>query len=89
MDLGHEKFTKTKLDPATLLNYMTHIYYGHRFIHDLESITRVAKIAGYSQIKSIPFSEIPDEVIKEYAFYRENRGTERWKIETETFLLIK
>jgi len=86
---GHEKLTKIKLDPAIFLNYMMHIYYGHRFIHDLESITRVAKKTGYSQIKTIPFSEIPDEVIKEYASYRENRGTERWKIETETFLLIK
>ena len=86
---GHEKFTGLKLDPATLINYMTHIYYGHRFIHDFESINRPAKTTGYSQVKTILFSEIPDETIKKYALIRENRGTERWKIETETFLLIK
>ena len=86
---GHEKFAGLKLDPATLINYMTHIFYGHRFIHDFESINRPAKTTGYSQVKTILFSEIPDETIKKYALIRENRGTERWKIETETFLLIK
>ena len=86
---GHEKFAGLKLDPATLINYMTHIYYGHRFIHDFESINRPAKTTGYSQVKTILFSEIQDETIKKYALIRENRGTERWKIETETFLLIK
>ena len=86
---GHEKFAGLKLDPATLINYMTHIYYGHRFIHDFESINRPSKTTGYSQVKTILFSEIPDETIKKYAFIREKRGTERWRIETETFLLIK
>ena len=86
---GHEKFAGVKLDPATLLNHMTHIYYGHRFIHDCESIARPAKSSGYSQIKIIPFSEIPDDNIRNYAFYRETRGNERWKIETETYLLVK
>ena len=86
---GHEKFAGIKLDPAMLLNYMIHVFYGHRFIHDYESINRVAKSCGYSQIKTIAFSEIPDEDIKKYALMREKRGNERWKIETETFLLIK
>lgn len=86
---GHEKFAGVKLDPATLLNNMTHVYYGHRFIHDIESISRPAKSSGYSQIKIIQFSEIPDDIIKKYAFWRETRGNERWKIETETYLLVK
>ncbi|MFX0186729.1 MAG: methyltransferase domain-containing protein [Candidatus Hodarchaeota archaeon] len=86
---GHEKFAGIKLDPATLLNYITHIYYGHRFIHDYESIARPAKLSGYSQIKIIPFSGIPEDAIRSYAFMRVNRGNERWKIETETYLLVK
>ena len=86
---GHEKLARAKLDPATLLNYMTHIYYGHRFIHDIDSIARPAKSSGYSKVKIISFSEIPDDKIRDYAFYRETRGNERWKIETETYLLVK
>ena len=86
---GHEKLARVKLDPATLLNYMTHIYYGHRFIHDIDSIRRPAKSSGYSKVKIISFSEIPDDKVRDYALYRETRGNERWKIETETYLLVK
>ncbi|MFX1395226.1 MAG: methyltransferase domain-containing protein, partial [Promethearchaeota archaeon] len=86
---GHEKFAGIKLSPALLLNYMTHVYYGHKFIHDYESIARPAEFYGYSQIKIISFSEIPDETIRNYAFMRETRGNERWRIETETYLLVK
>ncbi len=85
---GHEKLARTKLDAALFLNRMMNIYYGHRFLHDLESISRVAKMTGYSKVKIILNSEIPDEIIKDYAYIREKRG-ERWKIETETYLLIK
>lgn len=86
---GHENLARVKLDPATFLNYMTHIFYGHRFIHDIDSIARPAKSSGYSQVKTIVFSEIPDDKIRDYAFYRKTRGNERWKIETETYLLVK
>ena len=85
---GHEKLAGVELDPALLLNRMMNTYYGHRFIHDLESIHRVAKKVGYSEIKIITIPDIPDEIIKKYATMRENRG-KRWKIETETYLLIK
>ncbi|MBD3338486.1 MAG: methyltransferase domain-containing protein [Candidatus Lokiarchaeota archaeon] len=85
---GHEKLAREKLNPALLINKMIHIYYGHRFLHDFESIYNVALRAGFSKIKKISFGEIPDVVIKEYAQYRANRGM-RWKLETETFLLGK
>ncbi len=85
---GHEKLAGVELDPALLLNRMMNTYYGHRFIHDLESINRVAEKIGYSEIKIIKIPDIPDEIIKKYAIMRENKG-ERWKIETETYLLIK
>ena len=58
------------------------------FYYDLVKISRVAKIVGYSNTKIISISEIPDEIIKNYAYIRENRG-ERWKIETESYMLIK
>ena len=86
---GHEKFAKIKLDPAMIINWMPHLLYGHRFIHDLESINRVAKSAGYSIVRCVPFKDIPDAIVKEYAFMREKRGNRRWVLETETFLLIK
>ena len=85
---GHEKLAGVKLDAATFLNRMMNTYYGHRFLHDLESISRVAKLVGYSNTKIISISEIPDEIIKNYAYIRENRG-ERWKIETESYQLSR
>ena len=85
---GHEKFAGIELDSATFLNRMMNTYYGHRFLHDLESISRIAKSIGYSNSKIISISKITDDIIKDYANMRENRG-DRWKIETETYLLIK
>ena len=85
---GHEKLTGIKLDPALLLNRMMNTYYGHRFLHDYESISRVAKAVGYSNIKMIQISDISDQIVKDYANRRTNRSV-RWRIETETFLLIK
>jgi hypothetical protein len=85
---GHEKLAGIKLDPALLLNRMMNTYYGHRFLHDFESIDRIAKAVGYSKIKIIQISEIPDKEIIEYASRRENKS-ERWKIETEIYLLVK
>ena len=85
---GHEKLAGVELDPALFLNRMMNTYYGHKFIHDFESIYRVAKTVGYSEIKIITIPDIPDESIRNYATMREKRG-ERWKIETETYLLIK
>ena len=85
---GHEKFAGIELDSATFLNRMMNTYYGHRFLHDLESISQIAKSIGYSNSKIISISEITDDIIKDYANMRENRG-DRWKIETETYLLIK
>ena len=85
---GHEKLAGVELDPATFLNRMMNTYYGHRFLHYLESISRVADTVGYSNSRIISISEIADEIIRNYANMRENRG-DRWKIETETYLLIK
>ena len=85
---GHEKLAGVELDPALFLNRMMNTYYGHKFLHDFESINRIAKIVGYSEIKIIPIPNIPNEIIRKYATIRENRG-ERWKIETETYLLTK
>ncbi|MHA1526463.1 MAG: methyltransferase domain-containing protein, partial [Promethearchaeota archaeon] len=64
------------------------LFYGHKFLHDLESISRVAEAVGYSNSRIITISEITDDIIKNYANMREERG-ERWRIETETYLLIK
>ena len=85
---GHEKLAGIELDAATFLNRMMNTYYGHRFLHDLESISRVAKAVGYSSSRLISIPEITDDIIKSYANVREKRG-ERWKIETETYLLSK
>lgn len=85
---GHEKLAGIELDSALFLNRMINTYYGHKFLHDLESISRIAKSIGYSNSRIISISEITDDIIKNYASMRGNRG-ERWKIETETYLLIK
>ena len=85
---GHEKLAGIELDAATFLNRMMNTYYGHKFLHDLESISRVAKASGYSSSRIISITEISDDVIKNYANMRESRG-DRWKIETEIYLLTK
>lgn len=85
---GHEKLAGIELDAALFLNRMMNTYYGHKFLHDLESISRVAKASGYSSSRIISNSEISDDVIKNYANMRESRG-DRWKIETESYLLTK
>jgi predicted SAM-dependent methyltransferase len=85
---GHEKLAGVELDPALFLNRMMNTYYGHKFLHDFESVNRVAEAVGYSEIKIIEIEDISDDTIKNYAIMRKNRG-ERWKIETETYLLKK
>ena len=55
---GHEKLAGVELDPALFLNRMMNTYYGHKFLHDYESINRVAKTVGYSEIKIITLVNI-------------------------------
>jgi len=76
-----------KLDPATYLNYVTHIYYGHRFLYDFEAIYKLAKMAGYSNITEISVREIPDKSIKEIYLIKEHEIP--WSIETGIYLLEK
>lgn len=76
-----------KLDAATFLNRMMHVYYLHRWIYDYESIKRLAISAKYSEVKVISPEKIPDENIKKQILKRANKFT--WKGEMEIYALIK
>ncbi len=85
-----ELMFRHKLDPATFLNRYMHIYYGHRFIYDYETINRLAKLTGYSNIKKIEIDEIPIESIrKAYQDENGNFTKQRFLISNITCLLTK
>jgi predicted SAM-dependent methyltransferase len=82
----YEKQHGTQIDPATYLNRLMHVDYGHKFLYDFESIHRLAERIGYSSIETIPNLEVPDKTIRDNL--RRKKG-KSWSLQTETFLLSK
>ena len=65
-----------KPTPARVINCLTHINYGHKFL--LDYLT-------FSNIKKIQINEIKDHIIKSYFIQK----SEVYKIQTEIYLAIK
>jgi predicted SAM-dependent methyltransferase len=82
---SHESSMGEQLDPATFLNRMAHINYGHRFLYDEQAINRLAKKAGYASVETINNLDVPDEAVRSAIRQKD----ECWDIETETFVLTK
>lgn len=80
----HKVLMREELDVATFLNRMIHLNYGHKFLYDFESLSRLAKIVGFKDIKIIPNYEIPDKDIMNLLIKSVCRN-----IETGTYLLTK
>ncbi len=79
-----------KLDPATFLNRYIHMYYGHKFIYDYETINRLVKLTGFSKIKKIEIEEIPvDSIRTAYQDKNRNFTKQRWLISNLTCILTK
>lgn len=81
----HGRLMNEALTPAIFLNRFMHINYGHRFVYDFESISFLARNAGYADVKKIGNREVPNETIKSYVATKD----EVWDLETETFVLMK
>ncbi len=74
-----------KPTPARIINCLSHINYGHKFILDFETFKDVAYSAGFSDIKTIEIEEIKDMEIKNFL----NNKDKAFKIQTEVFMSIK
>ena len=81
----HESCVGMKLVASTLLNRIMHANYGHRWLHDYESLEQLASAAGFTRTYKIPLSKIPDAEVRKNLQTRE--GT--WPYETEIFILCK
>jgi len=79
------KIAKKFLTPAMIVNGMTHINYGHKFLYDFETIKYLALEAGYNSAHKIEYNDIDD---KEVVSFLANRG-KNFHIETEVFVLNK
>lgn len=82
---SEDMINENDIDPATFINHIMHINYAHHFLHDEESIRKLAYRAGYSNIKKIDNFAVPDDMI---AKSLESRRIS-WDFETETFILYK
>ena len=74
-----------KPTPARIINCLSHINYGHKFIFDYETFYDLANSAGFKNIKSISLDEIEDKEIKTFL----NNKDDAFKIQTEIFLASK
>lgn len=79
------RITGEPLTPAMVINGMTHINYGHKFLYDYETIKILALDAGYSSVRKVEYNEIDDEEIVGFL-----TGKGRYfDSETEVFVLEK
>ena len=74
-----------KPTPARVINCLSHINYGHKFLFDYETFYDLANSAGFKNIKSISLDEIEDKEIKTFL----NNKDDAFKIQTEIFLASK
>lgn len=60
----HKKFSLDGIvTPASYINDLVHLCFGHQYIYDKELITRLALAAGYADIQSIDISQVTDSAI--------------------------
>ena len=82
----HKKFTHTKkVMSAEYINDVTHIYFGHKYIYDMATMSHLAKNAGFANVKSISRQQVPNQEIRESL---PKEGTFR-DIQSEIFLIKK
>lgn len=71
--------------PARIINCLSHINYGHKFLLDFETYNDLALNAGFNNIKTIEIKNINDIEIKNFL----NNKDEAFKIQTEVFIVTK
>ncbi len=74
-----------KPTPARIINCLSHINYGHKFLLDFETFKDLALNAGFNNIKTIDIENIKDKEIKNFLSNKDDA----FKIQTEVFITIK
>ncbi len=78
-------FMGRKPTPARLINAMTHINYGHKFLFDYETLKDLALNNGFKNFSTINLEDIKDKNIKKYL---EGKNV-NYKLQTEIFIAYK
>ena len=79
------KITGKSLTPAMIINGMTHINYGHKYLYDFETIRILAADVGYKSVSRVESTQIADEEVRSFLFHK----GPNYEAETEIFLLVK
>ena len=74
-----------KPTPARILNCLSHINYGHKFLLDFETYIDLATYAGFNDNKQTEIHNIKDHDIKMFLDGKD----EAFKAQTEIFISIK
>ncbi len=80
-----EEHTGEKVTSAFYLQGLSHMFFHHKFLYDLEDITYLAKNAGYKQVYKTDSGIFFEFNLGEYVTKRERS----WKAITECFILKK
>lgn len=79
------KIMGKSLTPAMVINGMSHINYGHKYLYDFETISILATDIGYKAVSRVESAAISDEEIRRFLI---QKGA-HYEAETEIFLLTK
>jgi predicted SAM-dependent methyltransferase len=79
------RISEYPLTPAMVINAMTHINYGHKFLYDYETMQTLGLDAGYGAVQKVEYNEIADN---EVAGFLKNKGI-GYHAESEVFVLEK
>ena len=71
--------------PARLINAMTHINYGHKFLFDYETLKDLAIKNGFTIFDKVTINNVKDSDIRNYLKSKNHN----YKLQTEIFLAIK
>ena len=71
--------------PARLINAMTHINYGHKFLFDFETLKDLAIKNGFTIFDKVTINNVKDSDIRNYLKSKNHN----YKLQTEIFLAIK
>ncbi len=70
---------------ARIINALTHINYGHKFLLDFQTFENLAANAGFNNIKKLEIKNIDDSGIKNYLLNK----NDAYKVQTEIFYADK
>jgi predicted SAM-dependent methyltransferase len=82
---GLQKYTNEKVTSAFYLQGLSHMFYHHKFIYDLEEITWLAKQAGYKSAAAITKGKFFGFDISKYL----NARDKSFQLQTEVFVIKK